>query len=682
MDAQPNRLIDETSPYLLQHARNPVRWQPWDDEALAEARANDKPILLSIGYSACHWCHVMAHESFEDVETAALMNERFVNIKVDREERPDLDKVYQTAHQLMNRRGGGWPLTVFLSPDDLAPFFAGTYFPRERRHGLVDFKTVLSKVADYFADHRGEIKTHAAALTETFSRLQAHQPKVENDPDQALIDSAVRALMQHYDPEYGGFGPAPKFPRPSALELLLGAVDPDARAAAMHTLRCMGDGGLFDQLGGGFCRYSVDAQWAIPHFEKMLYDNGPLLRLYAWGARVTGDSRLRQIAALTAEWIIDTMQSDEGGYYSSLDADSEGEEGKYYLWTGDQLRSLLREDEYALAARRFGLDGVPNFEGRWHLNVQADVVDLAAERGQQPEAITAQLDAVRGKLLAARAERVAPGRDDKIITAWNGLAIRGMAAAAALLDEPRWLDSATRAVDFVRSHLWRDGRLYATYKDGRARFNAYLDDYAFMAAACLELLQARWRSEDLEFARAACEAMLTHFEDPGGGGFWFTADDHEALLDRPKTFADESTAAGNGVAAQVLVGLGHLLGEIRYLDAAARTLRAGAAALADYPDAMCSALIALREELDLPPQIILRGEPAVLTNWRRRIEATFDAGRRVYAIPHEVRNLPGLLGACEGRAEGVAYFCEGTECSPPLMSVEAVLERLQAGARS
>ncbi|HET7369579.1 MAG TPA: thioredoxin domain-containing protein [Gammaproteobacteria bacterium] len=666
MEAQPNRLIHETSPYLLQHANNPVSWQPWDEQALADARDGDRPILLSIGYSACHWCHVMAHESFEDPDTAALMNERFVNIKVDREERPDLDKVYQTAYQLMNRRGGGWPLTMFLSPDDLAPFFAGTYFPREPRHGLVDFKTLLAKVAGYFDGHRGEIKTHAVSLRETFSRLQAHQPEVEIDPDQALIDAAIRALMQHYDAAHGGFGSAPKFPRPSALELLLGSADTEARKAALHTLRCMGDGGLFDQIGGGFCRYSVDAQWTIPHFEKMLYDNGALLHLYALGARLTGDSRLRQIAALTADWMIDPMQSTDGGYYASLDADSEGEEGQYYLWANEELQALLTANEYALAERRFGLDRTPNFEGRWHLNVAADV----------PEAAAAQFETVRQKLLAARAERVPPGLDSKVLTAWNGLAIRGMAAAGRLLDEPRWLESASRAVDFIRAQLWRDGRLCATYKDGRARFNAYLDDYAFLAAGCLELLQARWRTADLDFARELCEAMLTHFEDRDGGGFWFTADDHEALLDRPKTFADESMAAGNGIAAQVLVRLGHLLGEIRYLDAAARTMRAGAAALSGYPDAMVSSLLALRDELDLPPQIILRGEPDVLAAWQRRLGADFDLHRRVYAIPHDVGGLPGLLGACESRAEGVAYFCEGTACSPPLESVEDVLERL------
>ncbi|HET6725046.1 MAG TPA: thioredoxin domain-containing protein [Gammaproteobacteria bacterium] len=680
MDAPPNRLIHETSPYLLQHAHNPVRWQPWDEEALAAARNEDKPILLSIGYSACHWCHVMAHESFEDAATAELMNERFVNIKVDREERPDLDKIYQTAHQLMNRRGGGWPLTVFLAPDDLAPFFAGTYFPRESRQGLADFKTVLDKVADYYAEHRGEIRAHAGALADTLARLRARPPAAGEEPDREIIDRAQRALLEHYDARHGGFGGAPKFPRTGALELLLKVDDPVAHDRALHTLASMADGGLFDQLGGGFCRYAVDAAWRIPHFEKMLYDNGALLRLYAIAARSTGSPRLREVATLTAEWLISVMQSDEGGYYASLDADSEGQEGKYYVWTMDELRVALTGEEYALAELRFGLDGEPNFEGRWHLNIAADVAELADRRNESPESVVAQLETIRQKLLQTRVERVPPARDEKTLTAWNGLAIRGMAAAGALLGEPRWLDSATRALDFVRERMWRDGHLCAVYKDGRARFNAYLDDYAFMAAACLEVLQARWRTADLEFARALCEAMLAHFEDREGGGFWFTSDDHEALLDRPKSFADESMAAGNGVAAQALVKLGHLLGDIRYLDAAARTFRAGAAALADYPDAMCSLLLALRDELDFPAQIILRGEPAVLTDWRARIEADFRHSqrgrRRVYAIPHNVGDLPGLLGVCKSRADGVAYFCKGTECSRPMESIDELLAEM------
>jgi uncharacterized protein YyaL (SSP411 family) len=669
MEAQPNRLIDETSPYLAQHALNPVQWQPWDARALAEARAAGKPILLSIGYSACHWCHVMAHESFEDADTAALMNERFVNIKVDREERPDLDKIYQTTYQLMNRRAGGWPLTVFLSPNDLAPFFSGTYFPREPRHGMAGFSTVLDRVADYFDAHKDEIESHGASLNETLSRLHQHESARSVEPDQSTLDKALDALDSHYDAAHGGFGGAPKFPRPNALELMLGGPR-RMRDKALDTLAHMANGGLFDQIGGGFYRYSVDAGWRIPHFEKMLYDNGALVGLYAVAARLTGEARFKTVAAMTAEWMMDVMQGEAGGYRASLDADSEGEEGKYYLWSVNEARALLSPGEFALAEQCFGLGGPPNFEGRWHLAFTAgdsDDIDVGA------------LDAVRRKLARARDERVPPARDDKILAAWNGLAIAGMARAGRLLDERNLIDSATRAVDFVRARMWEGGRLRASFKDGRARFNGYLDDYAFMAHACLQLLQARWRTSDLEFARDLVETMLEHFEDSDKGGFWFTSDDHEHLLDRPKTFADESTASGNGAAARALVELGHLLGEIRYLDAAARTFKAGTAALGEHPDAMCGLLVALRAELDLPPQIILRGEPAVLMAWRDAIEADFDVRRRVYAIPHDANDLPGLLGACESRADGVAYLCEGTECSEPLASLGAVLERLEGG---
>ncbi|HET7675222.1 MAG TPA: thioredoxin domain-containing protein, partial [Gammaproteobacteria bacterium] len=431
MEAQPNQLIHETSPYLLQHAGNPVEWQPWGEAALARARAEDKPILVSIGYSACHWCHVMAHESFEDAETADLMNALFVNVKVDREERPDLDRVYQTAHQLLSRRAGGWPLTVFLAPDDLTPFFAGTYFPREPRHGLPDFKTVLTRIDEYYRTHRADIRGQAAALAEALASM--HPPAAAGEPDEEVLEKALQALAEQYDRRHGGFGGAPKFPRPSALQFLLETDDDAAREHAIFTLARMADGGLFDQIGGGFCRYSVDAAWQIPHFEKMLYDNGALLGLYAQAYRLTGNERFAEVARLTADWVIEAMQSEEGGYFSSYDADSEGEEGKYYLWDAGQLRTLLTPDEYALAEARFGLDGTPNFEGRWHLNVHKSLAELAKDFEEPPQTVAEKLESIRTKLLKARAQRVPPARDDKILTAWNGLMIRGMAQAGALL---------------------------------------------------------------------------------------------------------------------------------------------------------------------------------------------------------------------------------------------------------
>lgn len=675
MTALINRLSNETSPYLLQHADNPVHWQPWDEQALAAAREDDKPILVSIGYSACHWCHVMAHESFEDPDTAAMLNERLINIKVDREERPDLDKVYQTAFQLLNRRGGGWPLTLFLSPATLTPFFAGTYFPHQPRHGMPDFKTVVRYVTEYFHGHRSEVETHALSLREAFAQLQASSQPTSH-PDGHLLAKATRTLAGQYDPANGGFGLAPKFPRPGALELLLDSPDSELVEYALHTLRCMGNGGLFDQIGGGFYRYSVDARWTIPHFEKMLYDNGALLRLYAHAARLTGDPRFMQITTLTADWLIESMQSGAGGFYSSFDADSAGGEGEYYLWSLEQLSSLLSADEYALAVARFGLHGKPNFAGRWHLNVHADVATLAARQKATPTAIMALLAAIQGRLLTARAQRLPPARDDKILAAWNGIAIRGLVTAGRCLDDSRWIDAACRALDFVQTRLWRHGRLCATYNDNRARFNGYLDDYAFMAMGCIELLRTRWRTSDLEFACALCDAMLAHFEDSDRGGFWFTADDHETLLDRPRAFADESMAAGNGMAAQVLISLGHLLGEVRYLDAGARTLTAAAGALGAAPDVMCSSLTALRDQLRAPPQLILRGNADALHAWRRQIEAHTNTRLWLYAIPDDSAALPGLLAECKADSGGVAYLCADRTCSAPLYSPDAVLAKV------
>src|SRR5882672_7306893 len=506
-----NALASATSPYLKQHAGNPVDWYPWGPEALGRARAENKPILLSIGYSACHWCHVMAHESFEDTETAALMNKLFVNIKVDREERPDLDRIYQIAHQMLSQRGGGWPLTMFLTPDDHTPFVGGTYFPREARYGLIGFKDLLVRVEEYFRAGLDEIRSRGDLLREAFGSLNPPA-----DPAAALdrepIAEARRQLAASFDPQYGGFGSAPKFPHPTNIERLL------------RDLRAMAEGGLYDQLAGGFSRYSVDRWWMIPHFEKMLYDNGPLLALYAQAATATGDAFYRSIALETAAWVMRDMQSPEGGYYSTLDADSEGHEGKFYVWDRAEVESMLSPAENALFARRFGLDREPNFEDRhWHLHIFESIETLATGSGQPTGDVARILDGAREKLRAVRERRIWPGRDEKILVGWNGLMVRGMAIAARHLRRPGFAESATRAVDFIRERMWIDGRLTATYKDGKAHLAAYLDDYVFLAEALLELLQVRWRSADLEFARALIDAVLAHFTDPGNGGFYFTA---------------------------------------------------------------------------------------------------------------------------------------------------------------
>ncbi|HET9446727.1 MAG TPA: thioredoxin domain-containing protein, partial [Steroidobacteraceae bacterium] len=594
-----NRLAAETSPYLLQHAANPVDWYPWGEEALERARREDKPILLSIGYSACHWCHVMAHESFEDAGSAAVMNELFVNIKVDREERPDLDKIYQLAQQMLTQRSGGWPLTMFLAPGTQRPFFGGTYFPKEPRYGMPAFTDLLQRVSAFYRTHREDIAKQSEALQQAFAEMSPPAAPDDAPITLAPLATAREKLAAEFDPQFGGFGAAPKFPHPTNIEFLLrqwrataASDSPDLHSLYMGTLtlKRMAEGGIYDHLGGGFARYSVDQYWMIPHFEKMLYDNGQLLRIYANAARATGDELFRRVTTETAEWIVRDLQAPGGGYWSTLDADSEGHEGKFYVWDRAEAQELLPAPVYAAFARRFGLDGEPNFEGKWHLHAYRSEEEIATELEIDATEVQSRLAAARRILLSKRNARVWPGRDEKILTSWNGLAIAGMAVAARVLGRPDFADSATRAVDFIRRELFRDGRLLAVHKDGQSRFAAYLDDYAFLLDALLELLQTRWRSSDLQLATALADALLEHFTDREHGGFYFTADDHEQLIHRSKSFGDEAVPAGNGVAAQALTRLGLLLGETRYLDAAARTLRAAWAPLERYPHAHASML--------------------------------------------------------------------------------------------
>jgi uncharacterized protein YyaL (SSP411 family) len=693
-----NRLNEETSPYLLQHAGNPVHWQPWDDAALAAAKDADKPILLSVGYSACHWCHVMAHESFEDDATAKLMNDLFVTVKVDREERPDLDKIYQLAHQLSTGQAGGWPLTVFLTPDDHVPFYTGTYFPKDRRYGMPAFREVLEAVANYYRTNRAAIREHGARLTESFEQITTGAADDFAGLSHAPIERAVERLAASHDREHGGFGGAPKFPHATALELLLmeaqrlgrGTTDADSVAAAeqmlaivMHSLDRMAVAGLYDQLGGGFFRYSVDREWSIPHFEKMLYDNAALLSLYAETFAATITPLYGRIAVETAEWVIGGMQAPNGGFYCTLDADSEHEEGKFYVWTQAEFDALLPANESRLAKRVLGLtsaDGTPtapNFEHRfWHLHLPIEPTAAGAEIGVDADAAIALFDAARARLLEARGRRVWPGRDEKILTAWNGLMICGLARAARRLVRPEYAEAATRALDFIRAELWQDGRLKAAYKDGRARFAAYLDDYALLAAGVLELLQCRWRDGDLDFACALADVLLARFEDERGG-FFFTADDHEALIHKPKPFADEALPAGNGVAANVLVTLGHLLGEQRYLDAAERTVRAALHSLERYAEGHPTLLRAL-DALLAPPQIVVvRAPPTAFDAWRTARDAIYDMRRLTFTIPTDAADLRGLLAERTSRGEnGTAYVCEGLTCRAPIDTPEALTSAL------
>ena len=680
-----NRLAQETSPYLRQHAHNPVDWYPWGPEALEKARAEHKPILLSVGYSACHWCHVMAHESFEDPDTARVMNEAFVNIKVDREERPDIDRIYQIAQQMLTQRPGGWPLTMFLTHDDQRPFFGGTYFPREARFGLPTFRDLLLRVAQYYREQETELRAQNAALMSAFDDLNPPAGAADTVLTDAPIRAARALLAKTFDPRSGGFGGAPKFPHAQTLERLLrdwhassSSLEPDLHALYMATLtlRRMGDGGMNDQLGGGFARYSVDEYWMIPHFEKMLYDNGALLAVYAEAATATGDPFYARVATETAAWAIREMQAPEGGYYSSYDADSEGHEGRFYVWDQETVRQALTPAEFAVFAPHFGLDRAANFEDHWHLHVFKSTQEVAAGLGQAEPEVTALLDEARRKLLTLRNARVWPARDDKILTSWNALMIRGMAIAARALGRADFATSATRALDFVRNTLWRDGRLLATYKDGRAHLNAYLDDYVYLADAVLELQQVRFRSDELAFARQLLEVVLEHFAAPDGG-FFFTSDDHETLIHRSRSFSDDATPAGNGIAAFVLQRMGHLLGESRYLLAAERTIKAAWPVLEKYPQGHMSLLIALDELLNPPETVILRGEAATLGIWQSDLARLYAPRRLVLAIPAGATDLPPALADKPVRGTAAAYICRGSVCSAPVESFSVLAAHLR-----
>ena len=686
-----NHLIHETSPYLQDHAHNPVDWYPWGEAALKRARDESKPVHLSVGYAACHWCHVLASESFEDESTAQLLNENFINIKVDREERPDIDRIYQLAQQMLTQRSGGWPLTMFLMPDDQRPFFGGTYFPDTPRHGMPSFRQVLLRVAEYYREHKPALREQCEALTRAFEELNPRPVAANTTLSSAPLDLARRRLGETFDADFGGFGAAPKFPHPGSIERLLrdwsatagqSAADVQALDMATLSLRRMGEGGINDQLGGGFSRYSVDARWMIPHFEKMLYDNGSLLAVYAEAALATGDAFHRQIATSTAEWAMREMQSAQGGYYSSFDADSEGHEGKFYVWDLEEARGALTADEFKVFAPRFGLDRAANFEGRWHLHVYQSIEKIAASTKHSSAEVDSLLDNARVKLLAIRQKRVWPARDDKILVSWNALMIRGMAMAGRAFGRKDFEESATRALDFIRSTMWRGGRLLATYKDGRAHLNAYLDDYAYLADAILELQQVRFRAAELAFAQELLEVLLKHFADPAAGGFFFTSEDHETLMHRSKSLSDEATPAGNGIAAFVLQRMGYLLGETRYLTAAERTLRAAWPALEKYPQAHTSLLLALEELVNPTEIVILRGSSSPIEAWQRELAKLYAPRRLVLAIPADASGLPPALKDKAPKAEPIAYICRGTTCSAPINSLSALTQDLGDGARN
>jgi len=671
-----NKLHNETSPYLLQHADNPVNWYPWNAESLALAKSQNKPILLSIGYSACHWCHVMAHESFENTTTAKAMNELFINIKVDREERPDLDKIYQTAHSLLTNRSGGWPLTVFLLPDNQMPFFAGTYFPDKPRHNMPAFVEIIQMVADAFKNKQSEINEQNNSIQNILNNISSHPPFNAN-LNSLPLDLARKQLESAFDKTNGGFSGAPKFPHPDMLERSLrhyvflksqNKDDPKALHMATFTLNKMALGGFQDQIGGGFFRYSTDEQWMIPHFEKMLYDNAQLLNLYAQAFTLTQSPLYQQTLNATANWIICEMQTTEGGYCSALDADTEKVEGQTYVWIPQQIKDLLSSAEYNIFEQKYHLSKAANFEGNWHLHSKISDITLAEQLKITINEVQTPLESAKNKLLLARNQRTQPARDNKILCAWNALMIRGMAQAGRHTNNLTYIKSATRAADFIFNTLWKNKRLLASYKDGKAHLNAYLDDYAYLLQALLELLQSQWSNTYYNWAIEIADSLLDHFEDKKDGGFFFTSHDHEKLLYRSKTFSDDAMPNGNGVAANAFIQLGLLSGNTNYLDAAEKTIRCAHASLNEQAITHCSLLHAL--ELYLKPAIIivLRGTNKQLTLWQQLTYKRYIPQLTCIAInnqttaPESLKNKKSIGDIC-------AYICEGTSCLPIITDI-------------
>ncbi len=612
-----NELAGESSPYLRQHADNPVNWLPWSQRALDMAREQNKPILLSIGYSACHWCHVMAHESFEDEATAALMNQHFVNIKVDREERPDIDRIYQTAHQLIARRPGGWPLTMFLSPDSCVPFYGGTYFPDKPKYGMIGFCDLLERIAGIFQQEPDTIKQQSQAIQQALIDIEIRENQNQRAADLAALKTFDSQLLAAYDTEFGGFGQAPKFPQPAILLQALQRAfhrspgDP-VYAAIEFSLRKIAMGGIQDHIGGGFYRYSVDDKWMIPHFEKMLYDNGQLLQVFAQAFRLTGKSLFADAVDGIVTWLEREMRTDSGAFYAALDADSEGIEGKFYLWTPVEVEQIVGSEAYPAFAYQYGLDQAANFEGAWHLHSYYDTPQVREKFDFDEQEYAALKTDTREQLLAVRATRIRPGLDDKVLTSWNALVIRGLASAARVFMRQDYFDIAQRCLRALKNECWRDERLLALSASDDRQLPAYLDDYAHLLQAILDCLQYEWSDIDLAFAVKLADQLLDYFADQDHGGFFFTASDHEKLIQRPKSWPDEAMPSGNAVAALALHRLGLLTGRQAYTRTAEKALQSVADNVNQTPFHAAS-FVALLEAVNRPPyQIILRGEPTIL----------------------------------------------------------------------
>jgi uncharacterized protein len=672
-----NRLHTEHSLYLRQHADNPVHWQPWDAAALAQARALNKPILLSIGYSACHWCHVMAHESFEDEATAVLMNRLFINIKVDREERPDLDKIYQLAHQALTRRGGGWPLTVFLDPISLIPIYAGTYFPITPRYGMPSFSQVLEGVHLWHTDRQDDVQIQTDALKGFLHEYGQEKPLADNFDDTPL-KKARAALLSQFDSQHGGRRGAPKFPHANEIDFLMTLAesgDQMAAECAKTTLSRMAARGLYDHLAGGFFRYCVDERWDIPHFEKMLYDNAQLLPQYAKAAMQFNAPQFRDTALGIMNWLEDEMRLDNGIYCSAIDADSEGEEGKFYLWDQSQFRETVTDQHYSIAAQFFGLDQLPNFEdSHWHLHAKKTIAAIADEDKKTEEEVFNSIELSKISLKKARALRIHPQRDDKQSTAWNALLADGFIQAYRYLGRDEDLQKADSILNMLEDNFQRYQRLPAVLSQD---IPGFLDEHAYALAACVNYLKQDFSTKRLQFAQQLADFLLAEFEDSTQGGFYFTSHIHEHLPQRPKPWLDDSTPSGNAIAAKALSDLGYLLAEPRYLNAAEKTLRAAWTSINEAPQAALCMLEALQQIREPTPIVVIRGPLNVCEQWRCKILKDSGKNVSIYVIDDTQTILPESLTSKLSSPSGLATICIGTRCLEVCHSATDTLSALQ-----
>jgi hypothetical protein len=678
----PNHLINETSPYLLQHAHNPVDWYPWGEEAFEMARRENKPVLLSIGYSACHWCHVMAHESFEDEEIAKLMNEYFVNIKVDREERPDLDQIYMNAVQMMTHHGG-WPMTVFLTPDAV-PFYGGTYFPPQDRYNMPGFPRILIGVAEAYRERQDDIRETGASLINELRRL-SETGGSDHPIETELLDAAYVGIVRNYDSINGGFGGAPKFPPAMTLEFLLRTYvrtgNRESLEMVRYTCNKMANGGMYDQIGGGFHRYSTDARWLVPHFEKMLYDNALLSRLYLHHFQVSGEQSARETVEGILDYVLREMTHPDGGFYSTQDADSEGHEGKFFVWDLKEIQETLGEKDAAVFSSYYNITESGNFEGKNIPNVTRSREDVANSLGISEAELATSLEQSNRKLFELRETRIKPDRDEKVLTAWNGLMLASFAEAGVILNRPDYTEAARRNAEFILSNLRENGRLLRSWKDGRAKFNAYLEDYAFLSEGLVTLFETTGESRWLKGALALVDRLIEEFWDDESGGFFFTGKSHESLIVRAKDYFDNATPSGNSVAAMVLLRLTTLTGRENYRSLATAVLREVGDQMRRYPSGFGYALSAADFLLSTPKEVAIIGKnfsdihPLLAETWSRYIPNKVVApGFECDSEAAQVTPLLSNRSLVNGLA--TAYVCEHFTCQQPVTEASALSQQL------